>query len=197
MTVEISCIFKSICTYTRHTVRYRYACKALAIIESPKTYTRHTPPVNHLRNFNLFCTAAILCNFHRTIIKHVIPEIPIRLSPCAHRTDYNHRRKGHKTQQPLFKLHIISSLNSVINKQAQPTLNGLCLYYHIEFYTEILCITYRGAFKSPPPVYINCNLASCTYLSPFHNIIRIFIRSLFSTVYHYFRLLSSIIQKLS
>lgn len=41
-----------------------------------------------------------------------------------------------------------------------------------------MCITYRGAFRKPPPIYINCNLSSCTYLSPFHNIIRLFIRSL-------------------
>lgn len=61
----------------------------------------------------------------------------------------------------------------------------LCLYYHIEFYAEILCSIYRGAIIEPP-VYINCNLSSCTYLSPFHNINWIFNFSLFfSLVYHY------------
>ena len=39
---------------------------------------------------------------------------------------------------------------------------------------EILCSIYRGAIIEPPPVYINCNLSSCTYLSPFHIIVWIF-----------------------
>ena len=113
----VKCTPADIC----HTIRYSNTCQLSTIDECAVTDPDDLLTVNFTRNINIFRITGILCNPNRTVIKHAVFKVPISLCPCAHRTDYNHCRKGCKTEQPLFHFHITFSFlsKSEYNKKGQ------------------------------------------------------------------------------